>query len=82
MIIIIDEANPDLETIVIDTDAEGELGHVYCEICHPDGDMALCGTDVSDYEITDEGYEEAECIVCREVDDIHYHEERDGCRSS
>jgi hypothetical protein len=49
-----------------DTDVPGIL-HLYCEFCHPEGDVASCGEDITAM-IEDEDREEAECVVCFDLE--------------
>lgn len=55
-----------VETDKVDS-GDDDLDHYYCELCHPEGDKALCGSRLEDAnEVEDEEWE-ADCIVCREM---------------
>ena len=75
MLIILDEmTNPQ----IIDTEESPGLDHIYCEICHPNADVALCGTDVSDLEERPDWKNDDDlCVVCDDIDLQHKHPGRD-----
>lgn len=63
---IIDEGKDTQEVVYFGDDFEG-LSHLYCELCHPNGEVSLCGMDISDLE-DDDYVEEDLCVVCDDLD--------------
>lgn len=46
------------------TGSSDDLNHIYCP-CDPD--IALCGTDISDYAFAED--DETDCVVCTDLED-------------
>lgn len=70
MLMIFDELT---DPKIIDTDAGDDLDHIYCKLCYPNGELALCGVDVSDANEYDGGWlpDDNLCVVCDDLDGTH-----------
>lgn len=56
-----------VETSSVDS-GDDDLDHWYCGECHPEGDKALCGSNIEgDFDFSDDEDWEPDCIVCRAI---------------
>lgn len=67
------------EPLVVDSDNDDndEIVHLYCSICRPLSDTALCGEDILDGKEYYKGEVDPsrDCVVCWDLDKTHICEE-------
>jgi hypothetical protein len=56
-----------IKPLLSESDNDDNLVHIMC--CR-DNDVALCGTDISDAPILDDGWYEEDCVVCDNLGDL------------